>query len=88
MRLMGPAGKISPIGAVVLGAAAGAVGTAAMDLVWFSRYRRGGGDQRLLAWETAEGVVRGTTRRRRVRWAGGSWRASPSESCPIARHEP
>jgi hypothetical protein len=41
---------------VVLGAAAGAAGTAAMDLVWFVRYRRGGGRQGLLAWETAEDV--------------------------------
>jgi hypothetical protein len=53
---MGRAGKISPVGAVALGAAAGAVGTAAMDLVWFARYRKGGGHQGLVAWETAEGV--------------------------------
>jgi hypothetical protein len=53
---MGRAGKISPVGAVTLGAAAGAVGTAAMDLVWFARYRKGGGRQGLVAWETAEGV--------------------------------
>jgi hypothetical protein len=39
-----------------LGALAGAVGTAAMDLVWFARYRRGDGKQGLVAWETAEGL--------------------------------
>jgi hypothetical protein len=50
------AGKVSPFGAVVLGAAAGALGTGAMDSVWFWRYRRGGGEQRLMEWETAEGV--------------------------------
>jgi hypothetical protein len=41
---------------LVFGAAAGAAGTAAMDLVWFVRYRRGGGRQGLLAWETAQEV--------------------------------
>ena len=53
---MGRAGKVSPVTAVAVGAAAGAVGTAAMDLVWFRRYRKGGGQQGLLAWETADGV--------------------------------
>ena len=47
---------ISPVGAVTLGAAAGAVGTAAMDSLWFWRYRRDGGQQGAVAWETAEGV--------------------------------
>ena len=46
----------TPMAALGLGAVAGAMGTAAMDLVWFARYRRGGGTQGLLAWETAEGV--------------------------------
>ena len=46
----------SPVGAVLRGALAGAAGTAAMDLIWFARYRRGGGEQGLLAWETAEGM--------------------------------
>jgi hypothetical protein len=27
-----------------------------MDAVWLARYRRGGGQQGLVAWETAEGV--------------------------------
>jgi hypothetical protein len=27
-----------------------------MDLVWFQRNRKSGGQQGLLAWETAEGV--------------------------------
>jgi hypothetical protein len=30
---------------------AGAIATAAMDLVWYRRYRRGGGDQDLGTWE-------------------------------------
>lgn len=48
--------KLSPVAAATLGAAAGTVGTAAMDAVWYARYRRGGGQQGPLAWETAEGV--------------------------------
>ncbi|MGH3832982.1 MAG: hypothetical protein ACRDRS_21510 [Pseudonocardiaceae bacterium] len=42
---------LTPLGVVVRGAAAGAVGTVAMDLLWFSRYRSNGGDSRLLDWE-------------------------------------
>ena len=48
--------SVSPLAAVTIGTVAGAVGTAAMDLVWYSRYRRGGGEQGPLAWETAQGV--------------------------------
>jgi hypothetical protein len=33
------------------GALAGAVATAAMDLVWYRRYRAGGGDSDLVTWE-------------------------------------
>jgi hypothetical protein len=33
------------------GAVAGIVATAAMDLVWYRRYRTGGGEESLLAWE-------------------------------------
>jgi hypothetical protein len=44
------------LAAALCGAAAGALGTAAMDLVEFRRYRLGGGSQRLTAWETAVGV--------------------------------
>jgi hypothetical protein len=50
------AAKVTPVGAVTLGAVAGAVGTAAMDLVWYRRYRKAGGQHGQLAWETAEGV--------------------------------
>src|SRR5438270_9988230 len=38
------------------GLAAGTVGTVAMDLVWFVRYKRGGGQSTFLAWETASGL--------------------------------
>jgi hypothetical protein len=46
----------TPLGALVTGLVAGAVGTAAMDLVQFARYRRGGGEDRLLAWEFSAGL--------------------------------
>ena len=43
--------SLTPLGAVLRGAVAGAVGTVAMDAVWYARYRRGGGDKDVLAWE-------------------------------------
>jgi hypothetical protein len=43
--------KPTPLGAVVAGAVAGAVGTVAMDVVWYVRHRRGGGTTGPLAWE-------------------------------------
>ena len=42
--------------AVVRGAISGAAATAAMDLVLYARFRRGGGKQGLVAWETSESV--------------------------------
>jgi hypothetical protein len=41
---------------LLAGTVAGAAGTVAMDLVWFVRYRRGGGKQQWLAWETNQDV--------------------------------
>jgi hypothetical protein len=41
----------TPLGALARGVLAGAVGTAAMDTLLFSRYRRGGGDSGAAAWE-------------------------------------
>jgi hypothetical protein len=46
----------TPLGAVIKGAVAGVVGTLAMDLVWFSRYRRSGGDQSFIQWDLASGT--------------------------------
>lgn len=48
---------LTPLGAVLRGALAGAVGTAAMDLVWFARYKRDGGEQGFVAWEFGEGIT-------------------------------
>jgi len=43
--------RLTPLGAVLRGAIAGAVGTLAMDLVWYARYRRGGGEDAFADWE-------------------------------------
>jgi hypothetical protein len=42
---------LTPLGAIVRGALAGAIGTIAMDLLWYSRYRRSGGDTGFIEWE-------------------------------------
>lgn len=42
---------------VAAGAVAGAVGTSAMDLLLFARYRRDGGKERLWRWELAGDVM-------------------------------
>lgn len=52
-----PDRRLSPIGAVVRGVLAGAAGTAAMDLVWYGRYRRGGGHQAFAEWEFSSDVT-------------------------------
>ncbi|MBY6439432.1 hypothetical protein HQ346_04550 [Rhodococcus sp. BP-252] len=41
---------------VVRGAIAGALGTIAMDLLWFERYTRSDGKASFLAWETSAGL--------------------------------
>ena len=41
----------------VLGALSGAVGTAAMDLLLYARYRSSGGSEPVGKWEFAEGVT-------------------------------
>lgn len=47
----------SMVSRVMLGAVAGAIGTLAMDLVWFKRYRDGGGTRGFLAWDSSEGTT-------------------------------
>jgi hypothetical protein len=51
-----PHSSMTPLGAVLKGVAAAAVGTLAMDWLWYARYRREGGRSAFLAWETAEGL--------------------------------
>ncbi|MFF8553652.1 hypothetical protein ACF058_12550 [Streptomyces sp. NPDC015501] len=43
----------TPLGAVARGMLAGAAGTLAMDALLYLRYRRGGGDEGFVPWETA-----------------------------------
>jgi hypothetical protein len=47
---------MTPLGAIARGVVAGAVGTLAMDLVWYRRYRRGGGTDGFAAWELSAGL--------------------------------
>jgi hypothetical protein len=48
---------VSTSRALAAGAVAGAVGTAAMDLLLYRRYRRGGGKESLERWELAGDVT-------------------------------
>ncbi|MGH2502014.1 MAG: hypothetical protein ACRDID_05780 [Ktedonobacterales bacterium] len=43
--------RMTPMGALARGALAGVAGTLVMDLVGYLRFRSGGGEQRLLAYE-------------------------------------
>jgi hypothetical protein len=47
---------MTPLRAAVRGAIAGALGTAAMDALWYFRYRRGGGKSSFADWETSAGL--------------------------------
>ena len=49
--------KVTPLGAILRGVVAGVVGTAAMDVVWYLRYRRGGGKERFLDWELSTDLM-------------------------------
>lgn len=46
----------SLVRSAVNGAISGAVGTLAMDLVWYRRFRQGGGSQPFIEWETSDGT--------------------------------
>lgn len=48
---------VTPLGAVVRGLAAAVVGTAAMDVLLFVRYRRDGGKASFAAWEFSSDVA-------------------------------
>jgi hypothetical protein len=48
---------MTPLGAVVRGLIAGGVGTAAMDLLLFWRYKRDNGEGNFLAWEFSAGLA-------------------------------
>jgi hypothetical protein len=44
------------VSTIARGAAAGAIGTLAMDLVWYVRFRRGGGEAEFADWEITKGL--------------------------------
>lgn len=48
--------NVSPLGAWGCGVLAGIAGTAAMDLVWYARYRRSGGEDGFADWEFSSGL--------------------------------
>ena len=48
--------RTTPLGAVVRGAVAGAIGTLAMDTLLYLRYRRGGGTDSFRDWEFSASV--------------------------------
>jgi len=57
---LGPGGRRSlstPVGAIGRGVLAGALGTAAMDALLYERYRRGGGESNVEAWEFSAGLT-------------------------------
>jgi hypothetical protein len=47
-----------PLRRAALGALAGVAGTLALDLVWYTRARRGGSDARFLQWEVVHDLER------------------------------
>lgn len=49
-------GRTSPLPALAAGMVAGAAGTLAMDLLWFRRYRAGGGEDSFTDWEFSAGT--------------------------------
>jgi hypothetical protein len=47
---------MTPLGALARGLFAGVLGTAAMDVLLFARYKRGGGESEFAAWEFSSGL--------------------------------
>ena len=48
---------MSLLGTLARGAAASAIGTLALDLVWFRRFRAGGGEGSFAAWDVTKDVT-------------------------------
>src|SRR5579859_5217854 len=47
---------MTPRRALLRGLVAGAAGTLVMDLLWFARYKRGGGESDFFTWEFSVGL--------------------------------
>jgi len=47
----------TPAGTILRGAVAGLAGTLAMDLLWYRRHRRDGGEDGFLDWESSAGTT-------------------------------
>jgi hypothetical protein len=47
----------TPVRAIATGALAGTAGTLAMDLLWYYRYKHGGGEDSFLDWELSSGTA-------------------------------
>jgi Protein of unknown function (DUF1440) len=48
---------VTPLGALIRGLVAGAIGTAAFDAFLFARYRQGGGETPFAEWEFSSGMT-------------------------------
>lgn len=46
----------TPLGAILKGIVAGTIGTLIFDLVWYGRYKKGGGEQSFVDWDLSAGV--------------------------------
>jgi hypothetical protein len=73
----------TPLGAIGRGLVADAVGSLAMDTVWYARYRRGGGKQHFLPWEAPPACPAGKRRRCPASRQAPVRRALP-EDAPLA----
>lgn len=67
----------SPLGAILRGAFAGAVGVVAMDTILYASYRPGGGEMPPIDWEFGE-TAAGRQWRRRPSWGADSMRIDPT----------
>jgi hypothetical protein len=47
----------SALSSLFCGVVAGVAGTLSLDLLWYLRYRRGGGDSNFTSWEFASGIT-------------------------------
>src|SRR4029079_13517109 len=68
-------------GALVRGGVAGAVGTLAMDLLWYARYRREGGESGFVEWESSAGLDNWANAPAPAQFGNACSRSSFDETC-------